>query len=527
MQKQRVARAAVGGLFLVYVAVGLLVLPDYGVSWDEPAQRAIGSHAFDYAFGGDPTLLGFGDRTYGPVFELALIGLERLLGLTDDARAIYRLRHTAVFLVFCAGAIAFYHLARCRFRRRGLALLGCAFLVLHPRLFAHAFFNSKDIPFLVLFVISVVTLRRFLRRRTLESALLHALTSALLIDLRVPGAVIYVLTAGFMLLDTAVRRGPARGWARTGALLAVHTVALAGLVTAFWPYLWPNPAAHFLEAFARMSHYPMQATVFYLGEFIRPADVPWHYAPVWMAVTTPLVVLILLVVGTGAVVAELVRRPLETLRRRRDDLLFLAWFLTPLGAVIGLGSALYDGWRQLYFVYPAAVLLALRALRDLGLAARRLRRPRLRRAVLAALALGVAGSLVWIASILVRYHPHQQVYFNRLAGRDLAAVKSRFDLDYWGLSYRQALEYVVAHDRAPRIRVYVNNLPGVFNVIWLAEADRQRLLPAFTPEQADYFISNYRHHRGEYPYRDEVFSVRIDGARIMVVYRMKAEAPHE
>jgi hypothetical protein len=36
--------------------------------------------------------------------------------------------------------------------------------------------------------------------------------------------------------------------------------------------------------------------------------------------------------------------------------------LGPLVVVVVLHSALYDGWRQLYFIYPVLLLLALRGL---------------------------------------------------------------------------------------------------------------------------------------------------------------------
>jgi len=41
------------------------------------------------------------------------------------------------------------------------------------------------------------------------------------------------------------------------------------------------------------------------------------------------------------------------------------------------------------------------------------------------------------------------------------------------------------------------------------------------PEEAKYFISNYRWHKEEYPYEDEFFSIRIRGTRIIVVYRLE------
>lgn len=520
MRNRRLGRVAVLLFFLAYLILGVVLHRDYGVSWDETAQRVIGIHTFDYVFRGDPALLSHEDRYYGAAFEVVLVGLERLLGLSGEPRAIHFLRHLVTFLVFYAGLIAFYRLGRERFRSAWLAGLGCLFLALNPRIFAHAFFNSKDIPALALFVIAVLTLLRFLRLRTPGSAALHALASALLIDVRIPGVMIYAMTLGFFVLDTVLRPAHRGHGRRAGAVLLFHTVVLVALVVLFRPILWTDPVGNFVAVFRHMSHYPMKAAVLYLGEFLLPREIPWHYIPVWIGITTPLVVLGLFLAGCGAVVGRVLRRPLETYRRQRDDLVFLVWFFGPLLAVILLGSALYDGWRQMYFVYPALVLLALRGLHAVRPAWRALRRRLAGRAAGAGLALLVAGQLVWLGSILIRYHPHQQVYFNRLAGPSLAHVKPRFDLDYWGVSYRQALEHLVANDSRNEIRVYVDNLAGLYNVAMLDAEDQKRLRPALVPERADYFLSNYRHRRGELPYRDMVFAIVIDGARIMVVYRM-------
>jgi hypothetical protein len=54
-------------------------------------------------------------------------------------------------------------------------------------------------------------------------------------------------------------------------------------------------------------------------------------------------------------------------------------------------------------------------------------------ALLAALCvLALAEPLVF----LVRYHPQGNVFFNRLAGDGMRTVRDRFEVDYWGLSYR-------------------------------------------------------------------------------------------
>ena len=107
-----------------------------------------------------------------------------------------------------------------------------------------------------------------------------------------------------------------------------------------------------------------------------------------------------------------------------------------------------------------------------------------------------------------------------LAGRDMADVKRKFELDYWGLSYKKALEYILTTDRSPEIKVCAANEPGIFNSLVFPAKERNRLIFVDTPEKAKYFVSNYRWHPEEYPYKDEFYSIKVGNAKIMAVYKL-------
>jgi len=140
--------------FAVYLFLGIIIFKDYGISWDEPARRENGIITVKYILEGDKTLLNT-TNSHGTAFEVLLIFLEKILCL-KDSRDIYLMRHLFTFLLFYTGVIFFYLLCTDIFRNWKTGILGCLFLILSPRIFAHSFYNSKDIPFLVLFVISEI-----------------------------------------------------------------------------------------------------------------------------------------------------------------------------------------------------------------------------------------------------------------------------------------------------------------------------------------------------------------------------------
>ena len=324
------------GFFGTLLALGLGIYSDYGISWDEDLSRATGmvslrhvaeliapGRAAYYQDGTYPPLAAWPNREYGVAFELPACVLERLLHV-EDVGARYRLRHLLTFLVCFGGVAAVYQLGRQRFGSWQLGLLGAAWLVLSPRLFAESFYNSKDAVFMALFATATLTAVRLLRRPTAGRAAWHALACAAAIDVRVMATLLPVVTLAFLV----VRAGAGKvAWRTALAAASLYLVLLCGLVVAGWPYLWAAPWPNLKQAFQHMSVYGWDNTVRYRGAFVSVARLPWHYAPVWIGITTPL--------------------------------LYLGGLLVGLLAVVRLLAP--GQWRHLYFVYPA-LLLALRGL---------------------------------------------------------------------------------------------------------------------------------------------------------------------
>lgn len=310
-----------------------------------------------YRDGTYPPLSAWPPREYGVFFEAPACLLERLLHL-EDAGQRYRLRHLLTFLVCFGGVVAVYRLARQRFSDWRVGLLSAAWLVLSPRLFADSFYNSKDAVFMALFAVGMHTGVRLLVRPTAGRALWHAVACAAAIDLRIMAFVLPAATLGLLGLRTATGKISVGA---VGRVLAIYLALLAVLVMAWWPYLWAAPWQNLKLAFQHLSVYNWGNTVLYQGTAVPANQLPWHYAPVWIGITTPLLYLGALLVGLAAIASTAFRQKLAFLAddNNLQDLLFAALLLLPLLAVIGLHSVLYDGWRHLYFVYPALLLLAL------------------------------------------------------------------------------------------------------------------------------------------------------------------------
>jgi len=208
-------------------------------------------------------------------------------------------------------------------------------------------------------------------------------------------------------------------------------------------------------------------------------------------------------------------------RETRDRLVWALWCLGPLASVVVTKALVYDGWRHVFFVYPGFVLIAVEGARRLAQWGRR-QLPAGHGPLWGALA-AAACLLVFAEPLrfMIRNHPYENVFFNRLAGDSMSTVRDRFEVDYWGLSYRRGLEYVLRHDGRRSIRVLLKPGAGDVSAAILPSADRKRLAFVDRGRDAEYYLGNYRWHTGEYPFSHEVYSVRVGDASIMSVYDLR------
>jgi hypothetical protein len=525
---RRVPRAAVALFFGGLLLLGAFLLPAYGTSWDEPADHLNGLVSLRYVAGrlapawaarhaaqlrGVPDLAGYHDNDHGVLFELPLAWLA-VLRPGPDARSYYLLRHAAVFVVSVAGAWALYRLGRRRFLDERLGLLAAGLLVLSPRFFAESFYNGKDLVFTALFTIGAWALARLLARPGAGRAAVAGLATAAAADVRLLGLLLVPFALG--LLAVRFWQEPA-GRPRLAGAALLYLLATAGAGVAGWPYLWADPLGHLQAAYFSLSHYQWPGKVLYLGHELLAPELPWHYPLVWLSITTPLAYQAAALLGLAVALGGLARRPLARLRQPAGqlDALLVGWLLGPLALVMGLHAILYDGWRHLYFCYPALLLLAVRGGQWLW-------QQRPRGGNWHRLALGAAGlagaEAAATATRMVRMHPQQQVYFSYLPAR---AAERLFERDYWGLAYRQGLEYLVAQQPQGPIYYDASHLPPIDNnLVWLRPADRARLVLA--PGAAGrYFLTGYRHTASPYPdsVGQEVFRVRAGGVTILSVFR--------
>ena len=103
-------------------------------------------------------------------------------------------------------------------------------------------------------------------------------------------------------------------------------------------------------------------------------------------------------------------------------------------------------------------------------------------------------------------------------------LRKTFDLDYWGSSYRQGLEYILKTDSATKINVTgVPNAPINLNSMILKQEDKKRLIDVEDSSKADYMLTNFRNHPQDFPYPDSkiYYSIKVLNSSILTIYKLK------
>lgn len=461
--------------------VGMVALSrDFGFTWDERFQQRYGEQIWDYLRGRLARSTFDTDEgnqyLYGGLVELACVAAQHVIRAD-----VYVVRH-GVIAVFGWLGIVFSGLLAARFWGARAGWLAAALLTLAPRYFGDAMNNPKDAPFAALAVMAVYyTLAIAPRPPHLSWSQMAKLGLAVALAINVrPLGLALLAYAGLVFVAVALASAVATrevGWRHLGfdaIKFAVMAAVAVPAGTLAWPWAQGNPFVRPIEGFLIASRLDWAAgfPTLYQGEYVAAGSLPWHYIPVWLAISTPPVVL------AGLALSLLICRPRAS--SRPAALAIAVFVLAPVAAAIIRGATIYDGIRHLLFILPPLTVLSAVGWTNLI----DLQRARSRTVALAVLVLvfvlGAAEPLLF----QIRNHPNQIVYFSPLAGGPRAAFL-RYEMDYWANSVLQAVNWTAdIADQVGAPVVISGNPPQAVE----ADAGRHRSLSFARPQSQDYYF---------------------------------------
>jgi hypothetical protein len=396
-------------------------------------------------------------------------------------------KHNALrFPAWCVAGLSVslvYALARTLLPRRAAVVAALSWISM-PHVFWHMHLACFDVPVAAAHTALVLAYLRY--RHTFRGAVLVGVVFGLAAAVKhnvlpVPG----LLLLHWLVVEAG--RGGAMGKGKLGAAAAAASargasgVVLPGIPIVFfslaivgplvylltWPFLWPQPLLRlgsYLGFHLRHEHYP----ILYFEELLTKPPFPWHFPFVMSAVTIPVPVLMMLLLGTALAAAvagrflrqrfaprgsdersepELTRTPLGDVSRAPSAspaLLLLLNGFYPFILIALPATPIFGGTKHWMNGLPFLCVLGAWALEE---GFRRLEAAagaRARVAFLVTVALVVVPG-VWISA---RVWPYGLGSYNELIGFARGAANVGMQRTFWGYEPFAALD--AFNERTPR-----------------------------------------------------------------------------
>ena len=399
--------------------------------------------------GEDTTCITFENlKYYGCSFDVVTEFFNQTFGVED----IHLTRHAFnAFLgwlsIFMVGLIAY--LLTGSFRAGVVTML---LLFLSPRFLGHSFNNPKDIPFSAAVITAIYGILLFFKqfpKVKWYTYLILILSIAFSISVRVGGVILFGYFVFFALLylirsyiqsknskkisSQQLPFGKQLGQLfMMGIIISVVSYILGILL---WPYALQSPIKHVWESFTEMSNFDVTIRQIFDGNLQWSDLLPWYYTPKYILITIPIAVII------GVVLFFIFCwRKKET----RLEIFFIFFtFFFPIFWIVLTDANVYGGWRHAMFAYPPMVVAA-------GLGFNEIfnwleqKFSKFSKSIHYGSIVLILVLLMGPISHILRNHPYEYVYFNKLVG-GVEKAYGNYELDYYYHSTREAAEWVKAN----------------------------------------------------------------------------------
>ena len=517
-------------VFILIALTSIFNLKNFGVAQDEYFSRSFGFINLNYVgqkfipeqtikFKSDkniPNLNNFEHNYYnGAIFDATLSFLEILFNIKDKKNQ-FLLRHVFISCFFYLSLIFFYKVCNKIFTNWRISLCGVLILFLFPRIFADSFYNNKDILFMSSNIFSLFFFLEYIKYPKIRNAVLLSFFISLSICFRVMGILFPVIFFIFYILSNSNLKNNFYDPLKK----TIIPVLLSLLFTySMWPYLWENPIQNFYYAFAEIKQYNHGGHNLYFGNIIESNKTPWHYSLIWILISTPIIYIVLFFCGVFRSTQSNDKQKKLSHHNNINIVLYCSLSIITLSLVliILLNSTLYNGWRHLYFIYPFIIFVALFGLEFILIFFNKIK-------IKLFIIFIMIFSLLDVAIWMKHNNPYQYVFFNILGKK---IDPKNFDLDYWGLSYHQNLNYLLENENFSNAKIWNSSQTKLFYSLFsLNEKNRNKFIEVTNIKDADYWITNYYMDKTIYDEKfflnyDLVNSIVVDGVIINSVFKKK------
>ena len=420
-----IMRTPLAIFLIIYFFLALATFKDFGLTMDEFFVYTRGQYFYNKVVGNDAHLQkGFVVHEEGNEDILYNNSSYPAILYTLNNNQSYEGYHLINMLLASTIFIAMYELLLFVYRKPLFALIGPLLLFFTPRFLGDIPANPKDIPFAIGYFLSIAFIIISQKwNKNLQLILLGVLVG-LSASIRVIGFSIIPIYILFKMLtpwETNISKLCKRGISvvleSTILILISFLIFLVNM-----PYVGADPINHFPELLNITTKYPWYGNMLFFGENLAFNQRPLSYLPIWLAITTPPLILGLSVYAFW--------KKMSTHTQSLKILILISLAVHTLFYIF-LKPIIYNGLRHYLFILPQLVILA-----SLG-SVELMQNKKLCKWIYAIFALFIVSMM----GAYVHLHPYEYTYFNSIT-RGIAGAQGTFEIDYWAASDKEAMAWL-------------------------------------------------------------------------------------
>lgn len=434
--------------FAFYIPIGLWACLHTGISIDELTEYQtllININAVKGLFAGSlfeyHSLLNYQDRYYGIGFHLianvfaqlfAFLNEQTFLLIKSPSEVLFT--HVSVFGAFVLSGFLVKSILTKLSVQSSMANLGMVTYLLWPYLLGHSFFNVKDIPFLLAWLLATNIYLKILklwhsqfsctRSYVWTQFAILGLSTAWLLSIRISGVLIFIEYVVIFFTYSFLARCQLRRILSLSNAAAFSIPLLLGLFS-LYPVFWHNPF-ELINAIEYMSRHPWDGDTLTAGRLLAPREFSYLYIPAWLLIKLPLVVIIGCLVTPLVIYKAIQARKSYPIGTCLGNLLGLVFSVVAILVFLVITKAgLYNELRQILFIFPLIYIIGFTALYYIS-------------KKILGVSLVITALLFAVDNIVLC--PYQYSYINEVA-RQLD-VGRRYEKDYFFLSAARNVEWL-------------------------------------------------------------------------------------
>ena len=369
---------------------------------------------------------------YGVGFHFFSFPIEQIfnfidldLDLTEEGK-LQIIKHPSIIILFIISSIYFKKLIFILTLNKSFSSLTTFFYLLYPYLIGHSFFNTKDSPFMsvwlicTFFIVNIIKDFIIKEKISIKKICILGILTSLLISIRIIGFLIFVEYLIFTIFLFYKTNNNIKYFLKKiyKSTIIFFIITLTGIYI-LNPHFWDKPWTIFSALNFFKNHVQTVCTIT-LGKCMKAQQLPPTYLPIWFFFKLPIINLL------GLIIFPLVDK--KIFKKSFNQIVvgsLICTIIFIILLIIFTKAIIYDELRHVLFLVPLVMIISFVSLFNF-----------LSKKILL---LSFLFYIFFFSFQNFKIFPYNYLWLNNFS--NFLNVSNNFELDYWGASTRNVSDF--------------------------------------------------------------------------------------